>query len=95
MLFSLLENPDLTLRTIAIETIGFIGLTPEGKMALQKHGQAMNTACKVIGQHIGDGSTETRNKSIEAMTNLVNLRVSTTDILKQFQLKRIILLVYH
>jgi 26S proteasome non-ATPase regulatory subunit 5 len=35
--FNLVTGGDETLMTVAVETIGFIGKTVEGKLALEKH----------------------------------------------------------
>ena len=39
MIFKLVEGADPSLCPVAMETIGFIGSTPEGKLALQKQGE--------------------------------------------------------
>lgn len=37
LLFSLLDSGDVTQQVLAVETLGFIGKTVEGKLVLERH----------------------------------------------------------
>ena len=41
LVFSLADGDDPNLQVIAMETIGFIGESPEGKLALEKQGKCI------------------------------------------------------
>ncbi len=45
LVFSLIDSDDLTLQMIAIETLGFIGESSDGKVALEKQGWCIYLTC--------------------------------------------------
>jgi 26S proteasome non-ATPase regulatory subunit 5 len=73
-LFSSIEN-DIGLIPIAVETIGFVGESADGKRALEKLGDAMQSCCRRLGKFITNSQTDVRVKSLDATRQLIYLPV--------------------
>nr|XP_054769978.1 26S proteasome non-ATPase regulatory subunit 5-like [Lytechinus pictus] len=72
--FELLPSDDPALGCIAVETVGFVGRTVEGKQTLDKQGQGMTDALKVIGRLLVQPPTETRMRALAATQDLFTLQ---------------------
>ncbi|XP_071485996.1 26S proteasome non-ATPase regulatory subunit 5-like [Diadema antillarum] len=81
--FDLLPSNDPSLVGIAVETIGFIGKSADGKQTLNKQGQRMIDAMKHIGRLLVQPPQKTRVRALSAMQDLFTLQVEeqTDDIL--------------
>ncbi|XP_064649529.1 26S proteasome non-ATPase regulatory subunit 5-like [Lineus longissimus] len=73
--FHLVTGGDETLMTIAIETIGFIGKSVEGKLALERHSSQMKMVMKKIGIVIKDAPSHVRAKALNAIVDLLHVRL--------------------
>nr|KAG5705807.1 hypothetical protein BaRGS_027466 [Batillaria attramentaria] len=67
---------DASIRGLAIDTIGFIATTPEGKAALNKQGNMMTECVKNLGGIIRNSPSEMRVRALEAVASLIKLQVS-------------------
>ncbi|XP_076455116.1 26S proteasome non-ATPase regulatory subunit 5-like [Babylonia areolata] len=65
-----------SVRGLAMETVGFIGSTPEGKRALDKQGTAMTECVSGLGSVIRNAPSDIRIKAIETVASLLRLQVS-------------------
>ncbi|XP_033732303.1 26S proteasome non-ATPase regulatory subunit 5-like [Pecten maximus] len=75
------RNPAMT--SMAIQTLGFIGSTPEGKVALDKWDGKLLSSVSDIGAVIKSGTTELKINALQAAERLLTLRVEdqTTELL--------------
>ncbi|XP_030625110.1 26S proteasome non-ATPase regulatory subunit 5 isoform X1 [Chanos chanos] len=81
--FSMAMNSDPTLTPVALDTLGVLGSTVEGKQVLHKTGEKFKSVLKRISQLARDGATELRVRSLEALALLLTLPVEqqTDDLL--------------
>ncbi|XP_060078581.1 26S proteasome non-ATPase regulatory subunit 5-like [Ylistrum balloti] len=75
------RNPALS--NMAIQTVGFIGSTPEGKVALDKWGGKLLSSVSDIAAVLRNGTTELKINALQAVESLLTLRVEdqTTELL--------------
>uniref|UniRef100_A0A8C1KV63 26S proteasome non-ATPase regulatory subunit 5 n=1 Tax=Cyprinus carpio TaxID=7962 RepID=A0A8C1KV63_CYPCA len=82
VVFSMAINLDPTLTPVALDTLGVLGRTVEGKQVLQKTGSCV---CERSAQYTNqkEGSTELRVRCLEALAQLLTLPVEqqTDDLL--------------
>ncbi|CAG5116735.1 unnamed protein product [Candidula unifasciata] len=64
---------DQNLRTVSVETVGFIASTPEGKLALEKIGNPVTECIQNIGSLIQTGASDLKSKALQAMSHIVHL----------------------
>ena len=72
-LFSMAESSDLTQRAIAFETIGWIGVSLEGKVTLADLGNKMSNCIEKLEDLIRDSPTEIRIRGMNAFSSLIKL----------------------
>ncbi|XP_014672675.1 PREDICTED: 26S proteasome non-ATPase regulatory subunit 5-like [Priapulus caudatus] len=76
VLFTNLESCNLTIQGIAVDTLGVIGSTAEGKLSLDKQGQLIDRALKILGTIIKDSPSNMRLRAIHSVCTLLTLQVS-------------------
>ncbi|ESP04905.1 hypothetical protein LOTGIDRAFT_211712 [Lottia gigantea] len=76
IVFNNLDSSDISQKNVAIDTIGFLGSTVEGKLTLEKLGQQMTRGMKCLGGLIKSTKTEDQLRALDSLTNLITLRVS-------------------
>ncbi|KAL7844861.1 hypothetical protein SRHO_G00234000 [Serrasalmus rhombeus] len=83
MVFAMAMDPDPTQTPVALDTLGLLGGTVEGKQVLHKTGEKFKTALKRMSQLARDEATELRVRSLEAIAQLLTLPVErqTDDLL--------------
>ncbi|KAI5096359.1 26S proteasome non-ATPase regulatory subunit 5, partial [Silurus meridionalis] len=83
MVFAMAMSPDSTQIPVALDTLGVLGGTVEGKQVLHKTGEQFNTVVKRMSRLAQDGATELRVRSLEAIAQLLTLPVEqqTDDLL--------------
>uniref|UniRef100_A0A8C1Q1P3 26S proteasome non-ATPase regulatory subunit 5 n=1 Tax=Cyprinus carpio TaxID=7962 RepID=A0A8C1Q1P3_CYPCA len=83
VVFSMAMNLDPTLTPVALDTLGVLGNTVEGKQVLQKTGEKFTSVLKRISKVVADGATELRVRCLEALAHLLTLPVEqqTDDLL--------------
>ncbi|XP_066502371.1 26S proteasome non-ATPase regulatory subunit 5 [Hoplias malabaricus] len=81
--FNMALNPDPSLTPVALDTLGLLGGTVEGKQVLHKTGDQFKSVLKRMSQLARDGATDLRVRSLEAITQLLVLPVEqqTDDLL--------------
>jgi len=67
------DSDDTTAQSVAFETIGFIGVSLEGKLALSEIGNRMTNCIDKLEQLITDSPTEVRIRSMNAFASLIKL----------------------
>ncbi|OWF54683.1 26S proteasome non-ATPase regulatory subunit 5-like [Mizuhopecten yessoensis] len=69
--------------SMAIQTVGFIGSTPEGKVALDKWGGKLSASVSDIAAVLRSGTTELKINALQAVERLLTLKVEdqTTELL--------------
>lgn len=72
-LFNLIDDPDLVLSVIAIETLSFISTGPGGKAALSRQGSRMDGALRRIGFLLTNSNGEIRIKTLHCVSELLRL----------------------
>jgi len=72
-LASMTESNDFTAQSVAFETIGFIGVSLEGKTVLAELGNKMTNTVDRLESLITDSPTEVRIRSMNAFSSLVKL----------------------
>jgi len=72
-LLDAVESDDLTLRVIGFETIGYIGVSLEGKQALNSIGNKFINSLEKLEHFIVDSPTEVRIRGMNAFANLIKL----------------------
>ncbi|XP_062867612.1 26S proteasome non-ATPase regulatory subunit 5 [Trichomycterus rosablanca] len=82
--FAMAMNPDPTQIPVALDTLGVLGGTVEGKQVLHKTGEQFKAVLKRISQLAKDGATDLRARSLEALAQLLTLPVEqqTDDLLQ-------------
>lgn len=78
-LFETFESPDLVLLGVAMETVGYIGTSVEGKYMLGSLGDTMDTTMKHLADKIATLPTEWRVRALNAVGNLLQLKISDQD----------------
>ncbi|XP_053333949.1 26S proteasome non-ATPase regulatory subunit 5 [Clarias gariepinus] len=88
MVFAMAMSPDSTQIPVALDTLGLLGGTVEGKQVLHKTGEQFKTVVKQMSQLAQDGATELRVRSLDAIAQLLTLPVEqqTDDLLLLTQL---------
>ncbi|XP_074655352.1 26S proteasome non-ATPase regulatory subunit 5-like [Tubulanus polymorphus] len=71
--FSVLDSSDVSLSIVAIETVGFVGRTVEGKKALEDHGVNTSVAVRRLGALMRNSPQEIRGRCITSIANLIHL----------------------
>ncbi|XP_052788108.1 26S proteasome non-ATPase regulatory subunit 5-like [Mya arenaria] len=76
------DNPSM--RSLAVQTVGFIGSSVEGKLALEKLGSRMDSGVRCLGKTLREGQQDAKVIVLQALTSLLKLKVSdqTTELLK-------------
>ena len=69
----MIQSQDDTLQTVAFETIGYIGVSLEGKLALVELGNVMTECIDKMGEVIRDSATEMKISAMNALASLVKL----------------------
>jgi len=72
-LLSITDSKDMTLRTIAFETIGYIGASLEGKEALNGIGNKFTNSIEKFEGLIHEAPTEFRVRGMDALSSLIKL----------------------
>jgi len=80
-LFETFDNPDLVLLGVAMETVGYIGTSVEGKYMLDSLGDMMNKTMQKLGNKITNLPTEWRVRALNTVANLLELKVADQDTL--------------
>ncbi|KAK9954998.1 hypothetical protein ABG768_014906 [Culter alburnus] len=73
VVFSMAMNLDPTLTPVALDTLGVLGGTVEGKQVLHKTGEKFTSVLKRISKAASDGATELRVRCLEALAQLLTL----------------------
>ncbi|KAK3524579.1 hypothetical protein QTP70_029890 [Hemibagrus guttatus] len=83
MVFTMAMSPDPSQIPVALDTLGLMGGTVEGKQVLHKTGEQFNKVLKQMSRLAKDGATELRVRSLEAIAQLLTLPVEqqTDDLL--------------
>ncbi|XP_077050451.1 26S proteasome non-ATPase regulatory subunit 5 [Siphateles boraxobius] len=83
VVFSMAMNLDPTLTPVALDTLGVLGGTVEGKQVLHKTGEKFTSVLKRISKVAFEGATELRVRCLEALAQLITLPVEqqTDDLL--------------
>ncbi|XP_075041763.1 26S proteasome non-ATPase regulatory subunit 5 [Mixophyes fleayi] len=81
--FDMVEGHENTLIGVAVDTLGVLGSTIEGKQVLQKTGIRFNNVCRRIGQHAKNAPTELRVRCLDSISSLMFLPLDehTDDLL--------------
>ncbi|KAL3871455.1 hypothetical protein ACJMK2_039451 [Sinanodonta woodiana] len=84
IVFSNLSSKDESLCNIAIQTVGLIGSTLEGKLALEKLGPIMDGGVKYLGKLLRDLQPDRKIKILQCLSSLLELKVAdqSMDMLK-------------
>ncbi|GFG29907.1 hypothetical protein Cfor_09925 [Coptotermes formosanus] len=80
-LFETFDSPDLVLLGVAMETVGYIGTSVEGKYMLDSLGDMMNKTMKKLGNKITNLPTEWKVRALNTVANLLELKVADQDTL--------------
>jgi len=72
-LFTMTESKDDVQKTVAFETIGYVGISLEGKLSLAEIGNQMTDCIERFGELICDSSTEIRIRAMNAFSSLIKL----------------------
>ncbi|XP_055897800.1 26S proteasome non-ATPase regulatory subunit 5-like [Biomphalaria glabrata] len=75
MVLSSIDGNDPTLKAVSLDTVGFIALKPEGKLALEKIGNPMTECISSIGSLLKTGTSDLKVRALHALANLVYLKV--------------------
>ncbi|XP_076673763.1 26S proteasome non-ATPase regulatory subunit 5 isoform X1 [Andrena cerasifolii] len=78
-LFEVLESPDHTIVGVALDTLGYIASSAEGKYALQALGKAMPCALKKISEIVQGMPTELRIRGLYALALILDVQKSEQD----------------
>ncbi|KAG9266055.1 26S proteasome non-ATPase regulatory subunit 5 [Astyanax mexicanus] len=83
MVFTMAMNPDPTQTPVALDTLGLLGGTVEGKQVLHKTGEQFKTVLKRMSLLATDDTTDLRVRSLEAIAQLLTLPLEqqTDDLL--------------
>ncbi|KAF7650877.1 hypothetical protein LDENG_00119180 [Lucifuga dentata] len=72
--FQMALDPDPIRIGVALDTLGLLGSTVEGKQVLQKTGEKFKEVLLRMSQLAGSGATELRVRSLEAISQLLTLQ---------------------
>lgn len=78
-LFEVIENTDKTILGVALDTLGYISASAEGKYALQGLGDAMPDALKKISEVIQRMPTALRIRGLENLSRILDIKKSEQD----------------
>nr|CAH0105925.1 unnamed protein product [Daphnia galeata] len=78
-MFNLIDDPDISLRMIAIETLSFIAIGRDGKLALNQQGSKLEIAIKTIGSLFTHAYNDVRLKALNSFAELTHIPSTTTD----------------
>ncbi|XP_078605208.1 26S proteasome non-ATPase regulatory subunit 5-like [Branchiostoma floridae x Branchiostoma japonicum] len=76
IVFESLDSRDPTMVKIAVETVGMVGSRPDGKMALEKQGNAWTDCLKQFGRIVLNPPTEMRMYGLTTLASLFSLQVT-------------------
>uniref|UniRef100_A0A667WT31 26S proteasome non-ATPase regulatory subunit 5 n=1 Tax=Myripristis murdjan TaxID=586833 RepID=A0A667WT31_9TELE len=81
--FEMALDPDPVMIGVALDTLGLLGSTVEGKQVLQKTGEKFKAVLLRMSHLAGSGATELRVRSLEAISQLLTLQTEqqTEDLL--------------
>ncbi|XP_063824245.1 26S proteasome non-ATPase regulatory subunit 5 [Ostrinia nubilalis] len=71
LMFETFESGDPTLLPVALDTLGFIGTTIEGKLCLAALGSKYILAVEKVGQIIRNSATEIKSRALNCFANLI------------------------
>ncbi|KAM5145475.1 26S proteasome non-ATPase regulatory subunit 5 [Mantella aurantiaca] len=71
--FDMVEGHETIMIGVAVDTLGVIGSTVEGKQVLQKTGNRFNNVFKRIGQHAKNAPSEMRVRCLDSIASLLFL----------------------
>uniref|UniRef100_H3DN33 26S proteasome non-ATPase regulatory subunit 5 n=1 Tax=Tetraodon nigroviridis TaxID=99883 RepID=H3DN33_TETNG len=72
--FEMALDPDPVMNGVALDTLGLLGSTVEGKQVLQKTGEQFRTVLSRMSQLASSGATELRVRSLDAISQLLLLQ---------------------
>merc|ERR550519_1014420 len=72
-LFKMTESSDDSAKVVAFETIGYVGISLEGKVSLAELGNKMTDCIEKFGGLIMDAPSEMRIRTMNAFSSLVKL----------------------
>ncbi|KAM7392634.1 hypothetical protein PAMA_007652 [Pampus argenteus] len=72
--FEMALDPDPVMIGVALDTLGLLGSTVEGKQVLQKTGEKFKAVLLRMSQLASSGATELRVRSLEAISQLLTLQ---------------------
>ena len=72
-LVHMVQSEDVTAQTVAFETLGYIGVSLEGKTALLESGNMVTECVDKLGALIHDSSTELKITALNTLASLIKL----------------------
>ncbi|KAA8584424.1 26S proteasome non-ATPase regulatory subunit 5 [Etheostoma spectabile] len=72
--FEMVLDPDPAMIGVALDTLGILGATVEGKQVLQKTGEKFKAVLLRMSQLASSGATELRVRSLDAISDLLTLQ---------------------
>ncbi|XP_008324524.1 26S proteasome non-ATPase regulatory subunit 5 [Cynoglossus semilaevis] len=72
--FEMALDADPVMIGVALDTLGLLGSTVEGKQVLQKTGEKFKAVLSRVSQHANTGATELRVRSLDAISQLLTLK---------------------
>ncbi|CAJ1070279.1 S proteasome non-ATPase regulatory subunit 5 [Xyrichtys novacula] len=72
--FEMAMDPDPAMIGVALDTLGLLGTTVEGKQVLQKTGEKFKSVLSRMSQLASSGATELRVRSLDAIAQLLTLQ---------------------
>ena len=72
-LVHMVQSEDVTAQTVAFETLGYIGVSLEGKTALLESGNMVTECVDKLGALIHDSSTELKITALNTLASLTKL----------------------
>ncbi|XP_061589283.1 26S proteasome non-ATPase regulatory subunit 5 [Cololabis saira] len=72
--FEMALDPDPAMAGVALDTLGLLGATVEGKQVFQKTGETFRDVLKKMSQLASSGATELRVRSLDAISQLLTLQ---------------------
>uniref|UniRef100_A0A672HTK3 26S proteasome non-ATPase regulatory subunit 5 n=1 Tax=Salarias fasciatus TaxID=181472 RepID=A0A672HTK3_SALFA len=72
--FEMALDPDPAMIGVALDTLGLLGTTVEGKQVLQKTGEKFKAVLSRMSQLASSGATELRVRSLDAISQLLSLQ---------------------
>nr|CAD7411481.1 unnamed protein product [Timema poppensis] len=76
-LFEVLDSSDFVLLGTVMETLGFIGTSPQGKQALHNLGDSMSKSMKMLGNNIKTLPAEWKVRTLNTVANLIQVKKIT------------------